>query len=47
MEPIAQAMAAELERATGLGIGRVLEPVVEPSRVRAEGMHGLAGQGRA
>ena len=27
MEPIAQAMAAELESATGLGIGRVLQPV--------------------
>ena len=27
MEPIAQAMASELETATGLGIGRVLQPV--------------------
>lgn len=36
MEPIAQAMAAELEAATGLGVARVLEPVLEPAGIRTE-----------
>ena len=36
MEPIARAMAAELEAATGLGLGRVLQPVFASPLVRIE-----------
>jgi homoserine kinase len=36
MEPIARAMAAELEAATGLGLGRVLQPVFASPLVMVE-----------